>query len=132
MSTTPELEWFDLDSVAAIIVSNNQRYLLQHRENRPDISHPNKWCLFGGAREPGEPAAEALKREMIEELNFHVHELDPFLTCIFETWYEGRRTRKFFFSIQATDQEAERMALREGQGLAWLSFAEILVRGNQL
>jgi hypothetical protein len=39
---------FDLDSVAAIFFTNDARYLLQHREKRPNISHPNMWCLFGG------------------------------------------------------------------------------------
>ena len=123
---------FDLDSVAAIIFRSDCRYLLQHRENRPDISYPNKWCLFGGARERNEPAEDALRREMMEELSFSINECIPFLSCTFEALMEGRLTRKIFFAVRTTKREAESMVLREGQGMAWLRFEEILARGHQL
>jgi 8-oxo-dGTP pyrophosphatase MutT (NUDIX family) len=123
---------FDLDSVAAIFFTNDGHYLLQHREKRPDISHPNMWCLFGGAREHDERAEDALRREVMEELGVHVRECTPFLTCTFAAWREGRLTRKTFFAVPATEQDAQSMVLREGQGMAWLDFAEILARGDQI
>jgi hypothetical protein len=69
---------------------------------------------------------------MMEELGVHVRECTPFLTCTFAAWCEGRQTRKTFFAVPATQQDAQSMVLRKGQGMAWLNFAEILARGDQV
>ena len=120
----------DLDSVAALIFRSDGRYLLQHREDRSDISYPNSWSLFGGARDADEPAEDAMRRELREELELTVRECVPFLGCTFEIWFQGRLTRKIFFSVEAHDSAIENIVLREGQGLAWFTLDEILARGR--
>ena len=82
----PAVHRLDLDSVAALIFRPDGRYLLQHRENRSDISFPNWWSLFGGARESGERAEDALRRELREELELIARECFPILGCTFESW----------------------------------------------
>jgi 8-oxo-dGTP pyrophosphatase MutT (NUDIX family) len=121
----------DLDSVAALI-SMGPQYLLQHREDRQGVSYPNCWGLFGGAREDGESAVDALRREMLEELNLEVGGYEPLLTCTYELWFEGRRTRKAFFSVELSEAEASKIVLGEGQGMAWLRFAEVMARADQV
>jgi 8-oxo-dGTP pyrophosphatase MutT (NUDIX family) len=131
-SDTPsEDRRLDLDSVAALI-SMGPQYLLQHREDRQGISYPNCWGLFGGAREDGESAVDALRREMLEELNLAVAGYEPLLTCTYELWFEGRRTRKAFFSVELSEAEARKIILGEGQGMAWLRFEEIMARASQV
>jgi len=125
-------EQLDLDSVAALIFQTRNRYLLQHREDRAGIAFPNAWGLFGGAREPGEGPEAALRREMMEELEFPVGECSLFVGCRFDLRFEARRTRKIFFSVEMTEAEAHELVLREGQGMAWLGFDEILARGDQI
>jgi 8-oxo-dGTP pyrophosphatase MutT (NUDIX family) len=125
-------EKLDLDSVAAIIYLPGRRYLLQHREDRGDISYPNCWGLFGGAREAGEEAETALRREMMEELEFSVGAFSLFVGCTFDLRFEVRRTRKIFFSVEMTEAEACGLVLREGQGMAWLGFHEILARAEDV
>jgi len=122
----------DLDSVAAIISTPDRRYLLQHREDRNDILYPNWWGLFGGAREGGEDAEAALRREIMEELQFMVGECTSFLGCTYDLWFEGRRTRKIFFTVEMTEPESRGLVLHEGQGMAWLRFNEILARADQI
>jgi 8-oxo-dGTP pyrophosphatase MutT (NUDIX family) len=122
----------DLDSVAAIIFLPSLRYLLQHREDRNDIAFPNWWGLFGGARENREDAEAALRREMAEELEFSVGKCTLFVGCRFDLRFENRRTRKIFFSVEMTEMEARRLVLREGQGMAWLQFEEILAQADQV
>lgn len=122
----------DLDSVAAVIWMAGPRYLLQHREDRAGVSFPNWWSLFGGAREPGETGEDALRRELMEELEFRVNAFTALLGCTFNLWFEGRRTRKFFYSIEMTQSEADRLVLHEGQGMAWLGFNEILERADRV
>jgi 8-oxo-dGTP pyrophosphatase MutT (NUDIX family) len=118
--------------VAAIILLPGGRYLLQHREDRAGISFPNAWGLFGGARESGENADAALRREMMEELEFSVGACSLFVGCTFDLRFEARRTRKIFFSVEMTDAEARGLVLREGQGMAWLDFHEILGRASHV
>lgn len=122
----------DLDSVAAVIYLPDYRYLLQHREDREGVSYPDWWCLFGGACERGEDSATALHRELMEELEFAVSDYSPLLTCTFELYFEGRRTRKAFFSIMISDDEAQGLSLHEGQGLGWFQFDDVLRLGNRI
>jgi 8-oxo-dGTP pyrophosphatase MutT (NUDIX family) len=121
----------DLDSVAALI-SMESRYLLQHREDRLGVSYPNCWGLFGGACEVGESAVEALRRELLEELNLEVTSYEPLLTCVYDLWFEDRRTRKAFFSVELSEAQAGQLVLGEGQGMAWLHFEEIMARADQV
>src|SRR5690242_7998717 len=51
-----------LGAAAAILVAPDRRYLLQHRDNRPDIWDPDHWGLFGGSIDPGETPEQALAR----------------------------------------------------------------------
>ena len=54
-----------------ILYTTTGQILLQHRT--PDaFSLPNHWAFFGGGIEAGESTMEALKREALEELSFHV------------------------------------------------------------
>jgi 8-oxo-dGTP pyrophosphatase MutT (NUDIX family) len=122
----------DLDSVAALIFRSDGQYLLQHREDRNDISYPGFWSLFGGARDAGERAEAAMRRELREELELTVHECVPFLGCVFEIWFEGRLTRKIFFSVETNERAIQSIVLHEGQGLAWFTLDEILAQGRRI
>ncbi|HYM34991.1 MAG TPA: NUDIX domain-containing protein, partial [Steroidobacteraceae bacterium] len=68
------------EAVSALMVTADSRYLLQHRDDRPDIFFPNYWGNFGGAVERGETKEEALRREIREELEFEVKQFEYFGT----------------------------------------------------
>jgi 8-oxo-dGTP diphosphatase len=122
-----------LDSVAAIIwQAPGPRYLLQHREDRTDIAYANWWSLFGGALEAGESAQQALRREMIEELGLHISDFSLFISCTFDLRFATLRERKTFFDVEITRPEAEKLTLKEGQGMAWLRFDEMVARAEQV
>ena len=59
------------NSVAAIIIIEG-RYLLQLRDANKSIWYPSHWGLFGGSIEKREGKKDALRREMLEELNIQV------------------------------------------------------------
>jgi 8-oxo-dGTP pyrophosphatase MutT (NUDIX family) len=122
---------FDLDSIAALITMGRQ-YLLQHREDRPDIAFPNYWGLFGGACEDSESAAQALRREMLEELGLEDFEYAPMVRCTYDLWFEKRKTRKTFFNIELVGAQASKIILGEGQNLEWLLFGEIMQRADRI
>ena len=63
---------------AALLVSDDGRYLMQHRDALPSINFPDHWCCFGGGIEPGETAEAALRRELREEIDYEAGSITPF------------------------------------------------------
>ena len=54
--------------VAIAILYQEDKFLMQLRDNIPGIFYPGYWGLFGGHLEPGETPDIAVKREVIEEI----------------------------------------------------------------
>ena len=120
----------DRDSVVAII-HREGRYLLQHREDRAEIAYQDWWSLFGGGREGRESAAEAIKRELLEELELAVPSTTPvFIACLYERGSSAQAARKIYFDVAISQQAADALILLEGQGMAWLTFAEVCGSGR--
>jgi 8-oxo-dGTP pyrophosphatase MutT (NUDIX family) len=57
-----------IQGVNAIPVNPEGKILLQQRDDRPDLSYPGCWATFGGQVEDGETPDEALRRELLEEI----------------------------------------------------------------
>jgi ADP-ribose pyrophosphatase YjhB (NUDIX family) len=77
---TPLAEAGWLRFAGALLVDERGRYLLQRRDDRPDILHPGALGLFGGGLEAGESADEAIRRELAEEIGLVPGDLAPFRT----------------------------------------------------
>src|SRR5215469_3121074 len=60
------------DAVCAIIVTQDRRFPMQHRDPHPHIWYPDAGALFGGAMEPGESELDALRREVHEEIDYTI------------------------------------------------------------
>ncbi len=56
------------DAVAAILVLDDGRYVMQLRDAISRIFYPDHWGCFGGAVNAGEAPLDALYRELNEEL----------------------------------------------------------------
>lgn len=61
---------WDVISTTAILVDAKGRFLLQHRDDRPDIINPGLWASFGGMLEPYETPEAGFLREVQEELGW--------------------------------------------------------------
>jgi 8-oxo-dGTP pyrophosphatase MutT (NUDIX family) len=86
-------------AVAALLVLEDGRYIMQLRDDLPDIWYPGHWGLFGGGVDEGEDEFKALQRELREELELEVtqarlfatidYDLQPIgLDCYFRKYYE--------------------------------------------
>ena len=56
--------------VAIAILYQNNQFLMQLRDDIPNIVYPGHWGLFGGHLEPGETPDMAVKRELLEEISY--------------------------------------------------------------
>jgi mutator protein MutT len=57
-------------TTTGLIVDAEGRFLLQLRDDKPEIVNPNKWGSFGGVLEPYETPEEGFLRELDEELSW--------------------------------------------------------------
>ena len=51
-----------LTSVAMAIIYQNNKYLMQLRDDIPSIVYPGVWAFFGGHLEPGESPEAGLRK----------------------------------------------------------------------
>ena len=122
-SRQPSREEADSGFVLAVLLANG-RYVMQLRDNRPGISDPGVWALFGGRIDPGETPRAALVREIQEELGI------PLPNCRFLETLEcdnaGAAARCAYWAFEADVTELwGRHQLTEGQGVDCFSFEEL-------
>jgi len=102
---------------AALMVTPEGRYLMQLRDDKPDILLPDHWALFGGTVDAGETAAQAMCRELVEELEFKAHRIEPFTEMIIELpLHPPRFDRMSFFAVPIAPDDVARMVQHEGAG----------------
>lgn len=113
------------NAVAAIVVLEDGRYLLQHRDDIPGIWYPDHWGCFGGAVDAGENQFTAMARELLEELGLEVEPSGPIFNMDYDIVGNGTFYRNYF-AVQLSDAEADRINLGEGQAYRAFHGAEIL------
>jgi 8-oxo-dGTP diphosphatase len=97
--------------VALAILYQEGKFLMQLRDDNPNILYPGHWGLFGGHLESGETPIEGLKREVLEEIEYAVAEPRKF-GC----YADKRITRHIYHA--PLDVTVDRLIQREGWDLA--------------
>lgn len=108
------------DAVAALIVLDDGRYVMQLRDAVPEIFYPAHWGCFGGAVEPGENPRNALARELYEELEYRPAHGCQFTRFDFDFGAihpAQKRTYRIYYEVRATVRDYERFFLHEGAQL---------------
>ena len=100
--------------VAAGVLWRDGRFLAVRRP--PGASMAGYWEFPGGKIEPGETPAEALVRELDEELGVRAFGLEYWRDMTHD--YPHARVQLYFFHVRGIDGEPHP---REGQELAWLT-----------
>ena len=107
-------------TAAAILVTPDGRYLMQLRDDNPEISFPGFFCLFGGAMERGENPAMGLRRELLEELELEVEvgDISYFSQFVFDAIYaDGTLRQRYFFEVSIEPDMIDSLVLHEGAGM---------------
>ncbi len=113
------------DAVAAILVAEG-RYLLQLRDDDPDIYYPAHWGLFGGGIDPGETAERALYRELREELGFEPREFRRFTNFDFDFAFSGHGViYRTYYEIPIRFADLPGMPLGEGSDLRFFTTEDL-------
>ena len=107
-----------MKQVAKIIIHHKDEFLLQLRDNNPNIAFPLHWNLLGGVVEEGEDPENTIKRELQEELGIYVEQVKKFVI----EEYNG--TKQHIFSAQLSINPAE-VQLKEGLALRWFKNFEL-------
>jgi 8-oxo-dGTP pyrophosphatase MutT (NUDIX family) len=106
------------DAVAAIIVLDDGRYLLQQRDEKPEIWYPGCWGCFGGSVDPGETPLAALRRELREELEFDSQKADLFTRFDFDLGSLGvGKCYRNYYVVPMSTAEHSRLVLHEGRAV---------------
>lgn len=115
------------DAVAALVQMEDGRYLMQHRDDIPEIWYPGHWGCFGGAVNDGEAPVDALRRELQEEIEFVPREPVYFTRFDFDLG-ELRMGRyyRIYYVVRMTEAERRRLVLHEGQAFGAFTGEELL------
>jgi 8-oxo-dGTP diphosphatase len=111
--------------VNAIPINAEGKILLQQRDDRPDISYPGYWSTFGGHVEDGETPEEALRRELLEEIEL---ELPMKFWKVEEHSMEQNGQEivvESYTYVGRIDRAASEIALNEGQALGYFGLEDL-------
>ena len=103
----------------AVLLHPDGRVLLQHRDDKPGIESPGQWSLFGGGLDEGEEPAEAMLREIEEEIGYRPRAYRPLV--VFSGWYA-----EFHVYLAEVTPTIEELVLGEGQGFGYFTREEAL------
>ena len=113
-------------AVAAIIRTPQGKYLMQLRDDIPNIWYPGTWGCFGGAIDDGEQPLEALRRELNEELEMNLGDATLVSRLEFDLRPAGLdRYFREYYLVEPTGAELKGLVLHEGERMAEFSFEEL-------
>lgn len=116
------------DAVAALLILEDGRYVMQLRDALPNIFYPDHWGCFGGAVDAGESPVEALKRELREELEFELDTASEFTRFDFDLTRLGqRKVSRVYFEVQVPREAFLHFVLHEGADMQALAGSDLLV-----
>jgi len=116
-----------MNAVAALLVLQDGRYVMQLRDAVPGIFYPGHWGCFGGGVEAGESPLDALHRELREELEFQVGQAQQFSRFEFDFSPLGYfNVFRIYFEVPVSESEFGRFVLREGAELRAFQGQDLL------
>lgn len=114
------------NSVAIILVDNEGKFLFHLRDNNNSIPYPDYWSLISGHIEKDEIPTEAIKREVLEEIE---HEIDD--PIFIGDFNDGNRSKVYVFKSEI-NKKIDEITLHEGQRLDYFSFEDVLKIKTQM
>ncbi len=115
------------NAVAALLVLEDGRYLMQLRDAKPGIFYPDHWGCFGGGVNESETPWAALRRELTEELGYSVRAASEFTRFDFDFRPLGHASvSRIYFVVPIPDSAIGRLVLGEGAAMSAVRGEELL------
>lgn len=112
------------DAVAAILLTENDEFVLQLRDDIPNIWYPGCWGCFGGAVDSGESPEAALRRELSEELEIEIESAEHISTLEFDLRPAGlNKCFRAYYRVRLSQDQWSKAVLHEGQAVESFSYA---------
>lgn len=113
-------------AVGVIVATNAQQQIQYFLTKRLEHSHQGgKWEFPGGKVEKDESVAQALARELKEEIDIEVLACQP-LTLIEHTYHHGDGSAKnVCLEVFVVEHYTGEPSAQEGQGQGWFSLDEL-------
>ncbi len=117
------------DAVAAILVLDDGRYVMQLRDILPGIFYPGHWGCFGGAVEDGETPLAAIRRELGEELECIPAACNEVARLDFDFSRLGQpKVYRIYFEIRVSAVDFGKFVLHEGAAFEAVDGRDLLIR----
>jgi 8-oxo-dGTP pyrophosphatase MutT (NUDIX family) len=114
------------DGVAAILLTEDEQFVLQHRDDIPHIWYPGCWGCFGGAVDVGESSVDALHRELMEELELTTDVAEHISTLEFDLRPQGLdKYYRAYYRIRLNNEQLSNSVLHEGQAMKAYTYSEL-------
>ncbi|MBL0711261.1 MAG: 8-oxo-dGTP diphosphatase MutT [Colwellia sp.] len=112
-------------AVGVIVTTNEQQQTQYFLTKRLETSHQGgKWEFPGGKVEKGETVAQALARELKEEIAIDILSCQPLINIKHEYNDNGNK-KKVLLEVFFVDQYLGKPSAQEGQGQGWFSLKEL-------
>jgi len=106
-------------AVGILIENSKGEILFLLRDNKPTIQYPNQWDVLGGVVKAGETFEEAIKRELMEEIELDLQEFK-----LFKIYNWPDQTEAIFHT--KLDIDINKTPLHEGQKIQYFSREKLL------
>ena len=114
--------------MAALLVLDDGRYVMQLRDHVPGIFYPGHWGCFGGAVDAGESPLAALERELEEELEYRMEPAALFTRFDFDLAPLGqKKVYRIYYEIRVSAGAFARFVLHEGAGMEAIDGRELVL-----
>ena len=110
----------NIKKVALVLLKNKNKFLFYLRDDYSNIVYPNHWSLLGGGVEKKETLLQALKREIIEEINYDLKKID--LIGSFKDIYGS----KVYVYKSNINKKVSELRLNEGQKLKYFNSNQLV------
>lgn len=104
--------------VSVAVLQQTGNFLMQLRDDNPNILYPGHWGFFGGHIEAGEDPEVAMRRELLEEIGYC-----PATLTLWQRYEESYVIRYVYYG--ELDVELNALILGEGVDMQFLTPTQI-------
>ena len=117
------------DAVAAILLTPDERFVMQLRDDRPGIWYPGHWGCFGGAVDGNEVPEQALDRELAEEIELRPRPAKYFSRFDFDMTELGLKAYyRIYYLVRLDAGELDTLRIHEGREIRAFDGDDLLAQ----